>query len=127
MGVARSDALGGIHVLVVEDDDDARDILQSVLEYLGAFVSTAANARIALNILGHVKADVVVCDVYLGDADAMWLIREARAHQPGTPFIAISAQDHDEDEMQRMGFSASLTKPVGHDVLVSTILSVLDR
>ena len=127
MGVPPSGALTGVHVLVVEDDDDARDILQSVLTYLGAFVSTAATAHIALSILGHVKADVVVCDVYLGDADALWLIREARAHQPGTPFIAVSARDHDEYEMQRIGFTASLTKPVRHDVLVSKILRAVER
>jgi DNA-binding response OmpR family regulator len=127
VGVPLSGALRGIHVLVVEDDDDARDILQAVLTYLGAFVSTAANARTALSILGHIKADVVVCDVYLGDADALWLIRQARVHQPGTPFIALSAQDHDEDEMRRNGFSASLTKPVSHDVLVHRILGAIER
>jgi len=93
VGVPQFGALTGLHVLVVEDDDDARDILRSVLTYLGAFVSTAATAHIAVNILGHIKADVVVCDVYLGDTDALWLIREARAHQPGTPFIAVSAQE----------------------------------
>ena len=114
-------------MLVVEDDDDARDILRSVLTYLGAFVSTAATAHIAVNILDHIKADVVVCDVYLGDTDALWLIREARAHQPGTPFTAVSAQDHDEFEMRRIGFTASLTKPVSHEVLVSEILRAVAR
>ena len=114
-------------MLVVEDDDDARTILQSLLTYLGAFVSTADTAQTALSILSHIKADVVVCDVYLGDTDALWLIREARAHQTETPFIAVSAQDHDEYEMQRIGFSASLTKPVRQDVLVSKILSAVER
>ena len=127
MGVPPFGALTGLHVLVVEDDDDARDILRSVLTYLGAFVSTAATAQIAVNILDHIKADVVVCDVYLGDTDALWLIREARAHQPGTPFIAVSAQDHDEFEMRRTGFIASLTKPVSHEVLVSEILRAVAR
>jgi DNA-binding NtrC family response regulator len=120
-------ALSGVHVLVVEDDDDARAILESLLTYLGAFVSTAASAAAALNILGQVKADVVVCDVNLGDNDALWLIQHVQEHQPGAPFIALSGQDYDEYEMERVGFTTYLTKPVPHDLLVSKILRVLGR
>jgi CheY-like chemotaxis protein len=127
VGVLPSGALAGVYVLVVEDDEDARNILQSLLTYLGALVTTAPSARGALNILEQVKTDVVVCDVYLGDADAMWLIGQARAHQPATPFIAISSEDHDEQEMLRLGFVASLTKPVALEVLVRKILSALER
>ena len=80
MGVPPSfDALSGLYVLVVDDDEDARTILQSVLTYLGAFVSTAASAGAALNTLAQVKVDVVVCDVNLGDYDALWLIQHIRA------------------------------------------------
>lgn len=125
MGSPLSGALLGVHVLVVEDDDDARNILQSLLSYLGAFVMTASSAHAALSILGEIRADVVVCDVYLGDQDALWLIGEVRAVQPDTPFIAVSSQDHDEDEMKRAGFVASLTKPVALDVMVRTILAAV--
>jgi DNA-binding response OmpR family regulator len=127
MGVPPLGELSGIFVLVVEDDADARHILESLLTYLGAFVSTAPSAEAARNILGQVKADVVVCDVNLGDQDALWLIRQARHHQPTTPFIAVSGQDYDEHEMTRAGFNAYLTKPVRHDVLVSTILRAVGR
>ena len=127
MGVPPSGALTGVYVLVVEDDEDARNIMHSLLTYLGALVTTAATARAALNLLEQIKSDVVVCDVYLPDADALWLIGQARAHQPETPFIAISGQDHDEQEMLRLGFVASFTKPVSLDVLVSKILSAIGR
>jgi CheY-like chemotaxis protein len=65
--------------------------------------------------------------VNLRDQDALWLIQHARPHQPDTPFIAMSAQDYDERQMQRAGFSASLTKPVRHDLLVSLILQAVRR
>jgi CheY-like chemotaxis protein len=113
--------------MVVEDDDDARTILQSLLAYLGAFVSTASSAHAALNVLAQIRADVVVCDVNLGDEDAVWLFHEARRHQPDTPFIAVSGQDYDEPAMQLVGFSASLTKPVQQDVLVREILRAARR
>jgi CheY-like chemotaxis protein len=127
VGLPPLGALAGVYVLVVDDDEDARTILDSVLTYLGAFVATAATARSALDILGQIRVDVVVCDVYLGDHDALWLMRETRAHRPEPAFIAVSAQDHDEHEMLRAGFTASLTKPVRQDVLISTILRSVRR
>ena len=82
MGSSPLGVLLGVHVLVVDDNEDARDILRSLLTYLGAFVSTADSAAAALNILGQIEADVVVCDVNLGDNDAFWLIEQGRRHQP---------------------------------------------
>ena len=116
-------ALAGVFVLVVDDNEDARDILRSMLAYLGAIVATAASARAALNVLSQIRAGVVVCDVNLGDNDALWLIRQIQAQQPTLPpFIAISAQDYDEDELRSAGFVAFLRKPVEHEVLVTEIL-----
>ena len=106
VGIAPFGALSGVFVLVVEDNDDARHILQSLLTYLGAFVSTATTAASALNQLSQIKADVVICDVNLPDNDALWLIEQVRQHQPETPFIAVSGQDYDEYEMRRVGFTA---------------------
>jgi ATP-binding cassette subfamily B protein len=127
MGLPPLDALSGVFVLVVEDNDDARHILESLLTYLGALVSTAASASDALNVLSQIKADVVVCDVNLGDNDALWLIQQVRVHQPHVPFIAVSGQDYDEYEMRRAGFAASLTKPVRHELLVDKILGAIRR
>ena len=127
MGTPPLGALSGVFILVAEDDADARSILQSLVSYLGAIVTTAVSARAALNILGQIRADVVVCDVNLGDQDALWLIEEVRQHQPNTPFIAVSGQDCDEHEMRRLGFIASLTKPVRQDLLVGTILRAVGR
>ena len=127
MGIPPIRELSGIFVLVVEDDEDARYILDSFLTYLGAFVWAAASAEAARSILGQLKADVVVCDVNLGDNDALWLVQHAREHQLSTPFIAVSGQDYDEHEMRQRGFAASLTKPVRPEVLVSTILRAVGR
>ena len=80
MGTPPLGALSGVFILVAEDDADARSILQSLLSYLGAIATTAVSARAALNILGQIRADVVVCDVNLGDQDALWLIEEVRQH-----------------------------------------------
>jgi CheY-like chemotaxis protein len=123
MGVPpRFGALAGVFVLVVDDNEDAREILRSMLSYLGAIVATAASAGGALNVLTQIRAGVVVCDVNLGDNDALWLIRQIQARQATPPpFIAISAQDYDEDEIRAAGFVSFLRKPVQHEVLVTEI------
>lgn len=127
MGVPpRFGALAGVFVLVVDDNEDAREILRSTLTYLGAIVATAASARAALNVLSQIQAGVVVCDVNLGDTDALWLIGQIQAQQPTLPpFIAISAQDYDDDELRSAGFVAFLRKPIEHDVLVREILRAI--
>jgi CheY-like chemotaxis protein len=68
---------------------------------------------------------VVLCDVQLADEDAFWLIRQARPHQPRTPFLAVSGLDFDEHEMRQAGFVAFLTKPVDPVRLVGRILRAI--
>ena len=126
MGTRRG-ALTGIHVLVAEDNDDAREILRTVLEYFGALVTAAHNARGALKAMRGVVPDVVIADVRLGDRDAMWLVREARKVSVKAPVIAVSGFDFEEHRLQEHGFAAYLRKPVDHDRLIDTVLAVVHR
>jgi CheY-like chemotaxis protein len=67
-----------VHVLVVDDDTDARTIIRAVLEYCGALVTAAASAREAIRILGYLVPDVLVIDVGLPGRSGFWLLREIR-------------------------------------------------
>lgn len=124
MGTRRG-ALTGIHILVAEDNEDAREILRTVLEYFGAVVTVVHNARAALRAMRAVVPDVVVADVRLGDRDAPWLVREARKLSVEAPFIAVSGLDYDDERIREHGFAAYLRKPVDHDRLIDTLLSVV--
>ena len=121
---SRRGALTGLHVVVVEDNEDSREIMRSVLGYFGASVAAATDAHEGLEILRHVDPDVVVADVRLGDETAMWLLREARQRACRAPFIAVSGLDFDESAMTANGFELFLRKPVDHVSLVEAILSV---
>ena len=123
----RVGALAGLHVLVVEDNNDARDILSMVLRYFGALVTTAVNAAEALQSLRTVAPDVVVADIQLPDHNAPWLIRAARRLPSTVPFIVVSALDHDPATMSDWDFEVYLRKPVDHVQLVDTILAVTRR
>ena len=102
---SRRGALTGLHIVVVEDNEDAREILRSLLGYFGASITAATGASEGLEFLGHVAPDVVVTDVRLGDQDATWLLREARKIGCHAPFIAVSGLDVDEQALSASGFA----------------------
>jgi CheY-like chemotaxis protein len=122
---SRIGSLAGLHVLVLEDDRDARDILTMVLQYFGALVTTVRTAAEGLQILRNISPDVVVADIQLADRDATWVTQEARKRGFNVPFIAVSAHDYDPRELNAQGFEAYLRKPLDHVRLVDTILAVV--
>lgn len=108
--------LRGVQVLVIDDDEEARDLLRAVLEYCGAQVVTAESARAGLATLSHVRPDVVVCDVVMPGDDGYALVRalRTRASMANVPVIALTAYAfaHGVHEALQAGFNAYLKKPV---------------
>ena len=124
---ARVGALAGLHVLVVEDNRDARQIFTALLTHFGAFVTTVETARAALRQLRALKPDVVLADIQLPDHSGSWLLSRVRGRGLDVPFIAISGADFDEAQLAASGFEAFLRKPVEHARLVEAILQVARR
>lgn len=107
--------LVGLRVLVVDDDPDARDLLDSVLAYCGALVTLAPSARAALAAIRAIPAHVVVAAVEMADEDGYWLVRELRAIEvnPPVPIVALAdSREHGPDRTLAAGFDAHLRKPV---------------
>ncbi len=133
-GAPRTDSgaprLDGLRVLVVEDDQDARDLVAAVLESAGAHVTTATNASEALERWASVRADVLVSDVAMPGLDGYALVRAIRAkpaEQGGrTPALALTAyaRDADSDEAFAAGFQRHLAKPVDPTTLVRIVASL---
>jgi CheY-like chemotaxis protein len=121
----RGAVLTGLHILVVEDNRDARAILRILLQYYGALVTEATSGGDAVRTLQQVVPDVVVADMLLGAEDALLLLRDARKRGFRAPFIAVSAQDFDVEQLVAAGFEAYLRKPVDHQRLIDTILAVI--
>ncbi len=120
-------ALAGLHLVVVDDDADARDILKAFLGYWGAFVNTAAGADDALRILRIVKADAVIADLCMPENDGEWLVRAIRNLPPErggrVPVIAITAHDdrYVKVKMLAAGFDGFFVKPIVMSDLVACI------
>jgi two-component system CheB/CheR fusion protein len=109
-------ALVGVHVLVVDDDPGARELLEAVLSYCGAFVTLLATAREALDLVRKQPVDVVIVDVLLPDQDGYWLMREVGAlnvDRRGVPVVALATDRVDgPDRTLAAGFQGHLRKPV---------------
>jgi ATP-binding cassette subfamily B protein len=119
--------LSELHILVVEDDDNARTILRDLFKYFGASVTVANSARDALRRLRQVNPDVVVADMRLGDRNASWLLRESRDIPCEAPFVAVTAYSFDERALRTQGFVALLKKPLDRDGLVDAVLTAARR
>jgi len=107
--------LAGVHVLVVEDTDDSREVLKVVLEYCGALVTTAESAEKAKRILETIRPHVLVTDIGMPD-DGLELIREVKAVAESKgihiPAIAITAYQGRREELLAEGFAELLEKPL---------------
>jgi len=119
--------LASLHVLVVEDDDDARELLQAVLEQRGARVTVADSVAAALTALEASIPDVIVSDIAMPEQDGIALARQVRA-LPGrrTPMVAVSAFVASSDRRRALeaGFDQYLFKPIDFDELCRVIESL---
>lgn len=128
-----ADALVGLHVLVVDDDPDARELIRTVLEYGGALVTVVSTARDALRNLQRVTPDVLVSDIAMPDENGYWLIRAVRALGAVTrhrlPTIAITAHGdaHGPERTLSAGFDAHLGKPLDPWELCRVIAALARR
>jgi CheY-like chemotaxis protein len=117
--------LRGVHVLVVDDDAETRDLLHAVLTYCGAHVSAAESARGALATLNRMRPDVIVCDLVMPGDDGYALVRAVRirAAVRDVPVVALTAYGfaHDAAHVLSAGFDVYLRKPVEPRELCRTI------
>jgi CheY-like chemotaxis protein len=122
--------LTGTHVLVVDDDPDARQLLEQILGDRGARVRTAEGAMDALNLLQTQAPDVLISDIGMPGMDGFEQIRRVRAHSDchlaSLRALALTAFTRAEDETRalREGFDAYLPKPVEAALLVSQVAAL---
>lgn len=119
--------LEGIHVLVVDDEPDSRELIGQILIERGATVSLASTAEMALRMFISDRPSVVLSDLGLPDADGYELLRRFRRLDTSTPAVALSGYAFRTDVQRAIsnGFAAHLPKPVEPDRLVETLMRVV--
>ncbi|MEY4581056.1 MAG: hypothetical protein RL701_5759 [Pseudomonadota bacterium] len=122
--------LKGLHILVVDDEPETRDLIRYLIEQCEARVTTAASAGEARACLEAERFDVLVSDIGMPDEDGHSLIRHVRtlpAERGGRmPAVALTAYARAEDRTKalRAGFTMHLAKPIEPGELLAVIAVV---
>ena len=121
--------MGGSRVLVVEDDESLRRVIQAQLERGGFPTAVAVDASEALEVLGRQPIDVVLCDVNLPGASGMELLKKVRPEYPATAVVMVTAYGTVETAVEAIKWGAYdyITKPVHPDELTALIGRILER
>ena len=120
--------LANLSILLVEDDDDAREVVAEVLVQGGARVTSAASTAEALSKITASCPDIILSDIGLPAEDGYDLMRVVRKQYPPErlPAIALTAYGRPEDQRLALeaGFQAHVAKPAGPAELIRVVSDV---
>ena len=127
------DRLAGLRVMIVEDEEDTRELLVTALEQCGADVAAFATVAEALDAFELRSPDVLLSDLGVPGEDGYSLIRKVRSRPASlggnVPAAALTAYVRAEDRRQALaaGFQAHLAKPIDPSDLVATVARLAGR
>jgi PAS domain S-box-containing protein len=130
---ARPSILAGLRVLVVDDDGDARALVERILRGSQADVTTAASAREAMDRVRQERPDVLLSDIGMPEEDGYDLIRKVRSLDVGeggaVPAAALTAFARSEDRRRALmaGYQTHVSKPVEPAELLAVVASLAGR
>ena len=113
-------------ILVIEDNADSAEVLQTFLEIHGHEISVRNNAADGLKCAHAINPDVIICDISLSDEiDGYTVAEEIRRHDglKSVLLIAVSGFGRPEDKQKSKaaGFDEHFTKPTDFDGLIELI------
>lgn len=125
-------------ILIVDDEEDIRDVLELILEAEGYSVKTATNGDEALQLQQAFQADVLITDIIMPEKDGITLIKQLRQDYPATKIIAVSGggdpADYKPDAITTTvylstatveGADAVLSKPFDRASIIETVASMV--
>jgi signal transduction histidine kinase len=119
--------LKGVAILVVDDEEDARDLIATLLRSKGADVRTSHSAEAALKLIASMPFAAMVSDVAMPMLDGYDLMQRIRGLGLSLPAVALTAYSRDEDRRRALdaGFQDYISKPVEPEALVSIVSGLL--
>jgi signal transduction histidine kinase/ActR/RegA family two-component response regulator len=129
LGSELGTSLGGVSVLVVDDDLESREIVAAYLRTSGAQVTTSDSAAVALDTLTRQAVDVLIADIGMPEEDGYSLVRRVRAlngRAALVPAAALTAFVREEDRQRsfQAGFQMHLAKPVDPAALLAAVAAL---
>lgn len=123
--------LGGVSVLVVDDDRDARELIARILTDCHARVRIAASAREAFDALRADLPDLLISDLGMPEVDGFellsWVRSLGRDRGGLLPAVALTAFARSEDRLRALeaGFNSHISKPVEPSELIAAVASLV--
>jgi two-component system CheB/CheR fusion protein len=126
---ATGDDITHVRVLLVEDDDEARESFATMLGQLGADVRAVSSSGAGLAAFGAFQPQVILCDISMPEEDGYGFIRKVRRLCPEVPAAALTALASDSDRKRAIeaGFQLHLAKPIEAARLVAAVATLAAR
>ena len=117
------------HILVVEDNDDMRELFCTVLDGSGYHSIPASDGMDALNIMEKEYIDLIVADIMMPHMDGFELVKSLRDAGYTLPIMMVTAKDQFEDMQRafRAGTDDYMIKPINVKELVLRVEALLRR
>jgi len=117
-------------ILVIDDDDQVRDVLRQMLEHEGYEVEDASDGSAGLQLFREKGIDLVITDILMPGMGGVETIMELRLLSPSVKVIAISGGDHIAPEyylnvIKNLDTSYELKKPISRNDLLHAVRTVL--
>ncbi|MER3435981.1 MAG: hybrid sensor histidine kinase/response regulator [Leptolyngbya sp. ERB_1_1] len=123
-------SLANVLVLVVDDEEDSRELIAFILRQSGAIVTMLSSAIEALAAIGQTEFDVLISDIGMPQMNGYMLMQQIQQRNKVQPIaIALTAYAGETNQQEAIaaGFQCHLAKPVEPEALVKTIQSLLTK
>ncbi|MGF1963332.1 MAG: ATP-binding protein [Aulosira sp. DedVER01a] len=125
----RSPNLSGIHILVVDDEPDCRELLTFVFTQEQAIVTAVSSGLAALNAINQAVPDILISDIGMPEMDGYMLMHNIRAssHGKSIPAIALTAYAGELNQQKAIaaGFQRHIVKPVDTNVAIAIVVELV--
>lgn len=112
-------------ILIVEDNEDNRELMAYLLRAFGYDVRTARDGGEGIDALEQLRPDLIICDVHMPKVDGLGVARavKQRTELAGVPIVAVTAlaMAGDEERLLAAGFDGYVSKPIEPQQLVGEV------
>ena len=108
-------------MLVVDDDEDTRDMIAALLLHAGYTVETACNGRDALAVLRTVRPELILLDVQMPEMNGSEFREAQRRHQDLIKIPTVVMTGVESEPVLDVAVAEALRKPVRRDQLLAIV------